>query len=110
MTAPTPPMLDTRSGDQLIRDIERLFLMQQEPIAALQLAAYAVDAMRVLMVLERHADMSKAFDDALKAVCPDWRNPGSIDAPADLIAVVLAKNVATLLSVRSEIEQVLGAK
>lgn len=110
MTTPTPPMLDTWSGDQLIQDIERLFLMQQESIAALKLAAYAVDAMRALMVLERHGDMSTALDDTLKAFCPDWRNPGSIDDPADLIAVVLAQNVATLIRVRSEMEQVLGAK
>jgi len=96
MTAPTSSMQDNPSRDQLIHEMERLVLLQQESLAALKLAAYAVDAMRVLGTFDRHADMSKAFDDMLKAICSDWRNPGSINPPADLLVDVLFHAVAAL--------------
>ena len=58
-------------------------------LVVLKLTTYAADAMRVLNVLQRHADHCQSFDQALKSVCPDWRNPGSLDDPADLITEAL---------------------
>ena len=49
----------THTSESFILDLEQSLLRQQEPIAILKLAAYAADAMRVLLVLERHADLSK---------------------------------------------------
>lgn len=72
-----------------IQEVEQLVLRQQEPLAVLKLAAYAADAMRVLGSLGRQADMSPALADTLKDICPDWRNPGALDDPADMIAVTL---------------------
>lgn len=63
--------------------------MQQEPLATLNLAPYAADAMRVLAIFGRQADISPALADTLKGICPDWRNPGALADPADLIAVAL---------------------
>lgn len=57
----------------------------------LRLAAYAMDAMRVLDRIQHHADRSTAFDQTLRSICPDWRNPGCIDDPANLISVVMAQ-------------------
>lgn len=106
MTAPIPSMQDNPSRDQLIHEMERLVLLQRKPLAVLKLAAYAVDAMRVLETFDRSADMSEAFDDMLKAACRDWRNPGSINQPADLIADVLFHAVAALQSTHQEMEQI----
>ena len=89
-------------------ELTRLLVMQQDAIATLKLIAYAVDAMRVLIVLEQHADMSTTVDEMLKSVCPDWRNPGSIEHPADLITVVLARTVGTLQQTYIAMEQTLA--
>lgn len=59
-------------------------------LLVLKLAAYAMDALRVLSSFQRHADASPAFDQALKRACRDWRNPGSLNDPMDLIAETLA--------------------
>lgn len=104
MVEPTNSTSNTAFHEQLMRDMERLTLLQQESIAVLKLAAYAVDAMRVLMMLEQHADMSEAFDSMLKTVCQDWRNPGAIEHPSDLVAVVLAQAIAALQKTQKEME------
>lgn len=72
-------------------DCEQLRLALQEPLVVLRLAAYAMDAMRVLDRLQWHADRSGAFDQSIRAACPDWRNPGCMDDPAELITLVLAQ-------------------
>lgn len=87
-----------------LEEMERLFLQQQEPIAILKLATYAADAMRVLQVLEQHANMSPPFADTLKNICPDWRNPGAIEQPADLIALALMQAIASLHQVHKGME------
>lgn len=93
-----------------LQELEHLLLRQQEPIAVLKLAAYAADAMRVLLVFERHADMSNAFDDSLKSVCSDWRNPGCIEQPADLIAVALTQAIHALQQAVFGMEQIIAAR
>lgn len=100
----------THTSESFILDLEQSLLRQQEPIAILKLAAYAADAMRVLLVLERHADMSKAFDDALKAVCSDWRNPSAIEQPADLIAMALTHAINALQQAIAGMEQILTSR
>lgn len=74
-------------------------------MATLKLAAYATDAMRVLRVLEQHADMSAAFDQTLRSACHDWRNPGSTNDPADLIAVALLHALDALQHVFKDVER-----
>lgn len=66
------------------------------PLAALRIAAYAADAMRVLGMLERHAALAPDFATALQQACPDWLSPGAIDDPADLIADTLAHAIPAL--------------
>lgn len=83
-------------------------LLRQDSTTTLELSAYAVDAMRVLMILERHADMSEAFDAQLRTACADWRNPGSIDQPADVIAMALFQVVHSLQQWHRETEQLLA--
>lgn len=78
-------------------DCEQLRLALQEPLMVLRLAAYAMDAMRVLDRLQWHADRSGAFDRAIRAVCPDWRNPGCIDDPAELIVMAMAQATTAIL-------------
>lgn len=109
MTAPTPSMQGHPPHDQFIHEMERLVLLQQETIATLKLAAYAADAMRVLFVFERYADMSQPLDGMLKSVCSDGRNPGSIDQPADLIATVLAQAIAALQKSHGEMGHLMAS-
>lgn len=90
----------------IMEELERLLLLQQEPLATLKLAAYAADAMRVLATLGRHADISPALADTLKDICPDWRNPGALDDPADLIAVALCCALDALQKTMAGLEQV----
>ncbi|MFT3857386.1 MAG: hypothetical protein QM742_07790 [Aquabacterium sp.] len=109
MAAP-PLTQEMLSPERFLEDVERLALLQQQPITVLKLVAYAADAMRVLMVLERHADMSDNFDDLLRAVCPDWRNPGSTDQPANLIAEVLQYSVNELTLIQKDMEQLMASE
>lgn len=88
--------------------LTRLRARQQEAIDGVKLAAYAADAMHVLGALGRHADISKGFDDLLKSICPDWRNPGSLDDPADLIAVALLHEVGNLQANLGDTERLLA--
>lgn len=81
--------MDKNDALPSIQELERLLLLQQEPLATLKLVTYAADAMRVLTTLGRQADISPALAETLKVICPDWRNPGALDDPADLIAVAL---------------------
>lgn len=96
--------------DPFIEEIEQALLRRQEPIAVLKLAAYAIDAMRVLLVFERNADMSSALAHTLKSICPDWRNPGSVEQPADLIAVALNHAVFALQHSIQFMERVVASR
>lgn len=87
-----------------IQDLERLLLLQQESLATLKLVTYAADAMRVLTTLGRQADISPALAETLKGICPDWRNPGAIDDPADLIVGSLYGAVQALQQTMAELE------
>lgn len=73
----------------------------RKTLVVLKLTAYAADAMRVLNVLQREADRSQSFDQAIKSVCVDWRNPGSLDDPADLITEVLTQVSLTMAQILS---------
>jgi len=86
----------------------QLHLAQQELLASLKLVAYATDAMRVLWVLERHADMSPTLDATLKAICPDWKNPGAIEHPADLIVVELNSAIYAMQGYLNEADSLLA--
>lgn len=98
----------TRTQRVLRDDLARLLARQQEAIDAVKLAAYAADAMHVLGALSRYADQSKGFDDLLKGICADWRNPGALDDPADLIAMALFHGVRRLQSNLREAEQLMA--
>lgn len=104
----SPLASDVLSPDHFIHQMEKFIDRYQAPLATLKLAAYATDAMRVLHVLQRHADMSKAIDDSIRTVCPDWRNPGCIDDPADLIAVALVHVVTGLRDLFSDLDVVMN--
>lgn len=52
--------------------------------------------MRVLRKVEQQVERSQAFEAALRAACPDWRNPGSLEEPEDLIVSVLTHAVGVL--------------
>lgn len=52
--------------------------------------------MRVLGELETHARAVPAFEQAIRAVCPDWRNPGAIEAPIDILSDALAQTASGL--------------
>jgi len=71
----------------------------RKALMVLKLTAYAADAMRVLNVLQREADRSQSFDQEIKPVCVDWRNPGSLDDPADLITEALAQVSLTMAQI-----------
>lgn len=105
---PLPPG-GAAEGISFIHQMERLLLQQHQPLATLKLAAFAADAMRVLRMFEQHANVSPPFDTALKMACPDWRNPGSIDDPADLIAVALVHVIASIQQLFNELAKMAEA-
>lgn len=104
--APQDSRVPTQDTLACIQALERLLLLQQEPLATIKLVTYAADAMRVLATLGRHADISPALADTLKDICPDWRNPGALDDPADLIAVALCCALDALQKTMAGLEQV----
>ena len=95
---PHPPLalFPTPQTTSPLHHLSDLHDTTHTPLATLKLATYAADALRVLTCLERHAALSPAFERALCGACPDWRNPGSLDDPADLIATVLADTVVQM--------------
>lgn len=74
------------------------------PLTALKLATYAADAMRVLARFEQRADHSTPFANALSNACPDWRNPGCLEDPAELIVATLAHTVPQLQGLFNELQ------
>ena len=84
-------------GEQVGEALDAL----HKALVVLKLTAYAADAMRVLNVLQRHADLSQTFDQTIKSICVDWRNPGSLDDPADLIAEALVQVTQTVAQIVS---------
>ena len=73
----------------------------RKALVVLKLTAYAADAMRVFNVLQLEADRCQSFDQAIKSACVDWRNPGSLDDPADLIAEALVQVSSTMAQILS---------
>jgi len=63
----------------------------------------------VLTLLGRQAELSPEFDDALRKTCPDWRNPGALDDPADLIAVAMYCALDALQKTMAGLERVMKA-
>lgn len=92
----------------LLTRLTKVVEQHQIPISTLTLAAYATDAMRVLRQFEQQANMSESFDDMLKASCCDWRNPGSIDDPADVIAMALTHVSIALRNLYADLEVILA--
>lgn len=74
------------------------------PLTALKLVTYAADAMRVLARFEQRADHSTSFAHALTTACPDWRNPGCLEDPADLIVDVLGHAVPQLQGLFNQLQ------
>ena len=101
----SPPSSTLPPLQHFINDMENHLLSHQEAIELVTLAAYAVAAMRVLMMFEQQANVSADFDNLLRAACPDWRNPGSIDHPADLIAVGLVQAMLSLQKIHAQMQQ-----
>lgn len=73
-------------------------------LASLKLAVYAIDAMRVLHRIELHASMSADFNQAIRAACPDWRNPGWCEDPADLLVSVMTHATDTMDGLMRELD------
>ncbi|MGC4059962.1 MAG: hypothetical protein QM749_03550 [Aquabacterium sp.] len=90
-----------------LQEMEHLLLRQQEPILMLKLTMYATDAMRVLMTIRQQADVSPNVEEVLRGICPDWRNPGAIEDPADLIAQALFYSVDSLQKACTSMERVI---
>lgn len=72
-------------------------------LASLKLATYAIDAMRVLHRIEQHASMSPDFKEAIRAACPDWRNPGWCEDPVDLLLSVMTHTTDAMDSLMREL-------
>lgn len=92
-----------------LQELEHLLLRQHEPILMLKLTMYAADAMRVLTTIRQQADISPKVEEVLRGICPDWRNPGTIDDPADLIAQALFHSVDALQKACAAMERVTRA-
>lgn len=80
MSLSTHPVIDLETH---VNDLHRM-------LGTLRLAAYAADAMRVLMRLEVHAAYHPEFEHVMRSACPDWHNPGALHDPADIVTEVLA--------------------
>lgn len=74
-------------------------------LASLQLAVYAVDAMRVLNRLQHQASTSPSFAEALREVCPDWRNPGWLNDPADLLVSTMTHATQSLEEMFQQLDE-----
>lgn len=92
----TQPPFNTPDFTPHIQSLQDTLILHQAPLATLHLTAYAIDAMRVLQRLERHADTTPAFHQAIRQACPDWRNPGAFHDPADLLTEVMAHALGAL--------------
>lgn len=85
--------------------LDALQLQHQTPLAAIKLASFATDSLRLLDLLREHADQSPALDAQLRAICPDWRDPGSsaVDDPGALIVQLLNYAASSLQDVFAEL-------
>lgn len=98
-------MLKTNGSPAEAERDSDLLLALQEPLVVIRLAAYALDAKRVLDTLEHQADHSESFEHTIRTVCPDWRNPGSTDDPADLITVALIQATQAMSALLWDVRQ-----
>lgn len=92
-----------------LQEIEHIQLSQQGSILVLKLTAYAADALRVLATMRQQAELFPHLEALLRDICPDWRNPGTMDDPADLIAQALFYAVDSLQKALSALERVTAA-
>lgn len=92
-----------------LQELEHILLRQQQPILTLKLAMYAADTMRVLAAFRQRADVSSKLEESLRGICTDWRNPGSIEDPADLIAQALFYSIDSLQQACSAMERLTSA-
>lgn len=92
-----------------LQELEHVLLRQQEPILIIKLAMYAADTMRVLTAFRQQADVSPRLEESFRSICPDWRNPGTLDDPADLIFHALFYSVNSLQKTLSALEQITAA-
>ena len=90
--------------------VSTLALEARRVLPMLQLTAYAADAMRVLSTLEDHAQQSPAADQMLRRICQDWRNPGVMHDPRDLISDALARLATDLENVVKGMEAMLSSE
>lgn len=74
-------------------------------VSSLKLAVYAVDAMRVLHRLQQHAEASPSFASTLHHACPDWRNPGWLEEPADLLVSAMTHASHSLEGLIRELDE-----
>lgn len=81
----------TLTFQHLAARLDALQFQHHAPLAAIKLASFATDSLRLHELLRDHADRSPALDAQLRAICPDWRDPGSsaMDDPAALIVQLL---------------------
>ena len=70
--------------------------------------AYASDAMRVLAKVEDHARQTPDFERLMRFICHDWRNPGAMHDPSDLITDVLATLAANLQMLVRQMEEIMS--
>lgn len=92
-----------------LQEMEHILLRQQEPISILRLAMYAADTMRVMTAFRQQADVSPRLEESLRSICPDWRNPGAVDDPADLIVQALFYSMNSLQKTLSALDQITKA-
>lgn len=98
---------------ELLHRLDDIHLRHQAPLAAIKLASYAADMLHLHEQLRQNANASPAFDTQLKAICPQWRDPGAtsaVDEPITLIAQVLDHGARGLQSLFDELWGVLGAQ
>lgn len=84
--------------------LDALQFQHHAPLAAIKLASFATDSLRLHELLLDHADRSPALDAQLRAICPDWRDPGSsaMDDPAALIVQLLNYAASSLQDLFAE--------
>jgi hypothetical protein len=86
----------------------RLNVLQFEhhaALAAIKLASFATDSLRLHDRLREHANGSPALDAQLRTICPDWRDLGMsvTDDPEALIVLLLNNATVSLQDLFAEL-------
>lgn len=90
--------MDTLTAQHLATRLDELQLEHHAALAAVKLASFATDSLRLHSRLCEHANGSSALDAQLRAICPDWRDLGMsvTDDPEALIVQLLNGAVVDL--------------